>query len=626
MKHNFLIIFISTVFFSTIGCSPNEPKVEPPDPRQEILTVDENTYTVANVLTALQEEVPFQEIISAWTQENSTGLDVPGKDSSDSSSVEKLIKQAGHTFAFEEAIARQARQAELNQLPDFQSYIDDTVKSELYEKFVIEEILQNISFTEKELERKYELNKNRFKSPKSDRFAISGLYVKTDDKTNEQAWSKAQEAYNKLQNGADFVDIAKEYSEAPESIRGLIQEVNISDFTNEEIPLALMKLEDGEFSEIIPSGDKLLIYKRHKYIPPEYQPFESVKTWIREMAALEAQNSELALLYQKLKEKYQPSLNTDLLINPQEDQMNQHIISLPGIYEMTLQEFIQSAENQHIYTYKEKIDYVNLLAQKAVIVKEALERGWSEESVASIVNYYKNKWLTTEWINSIVQDRLPTEPQLRELYANNLNSKHFKVPQTYELYSIFFPANYSPEQTFLEKEKEFILARTKSMQAYQELQDGKPFAEVASKYSHSETHQQSGGYLGTVSINQLGGQRGNSIQSSDLKAGEFSEPYEINLQQEGHNGYEIYFVQEIQPERVMTYQEAKEKLLNAAKSKEYNEEYQRLFQKWESSNTIRFHSKAMDSVRNYLVDLIRKPDTRIAELYRYTQPEAESTQ
>jgi parvulin-like peptidyl-prolyl isomerase len=614
-----LILCLSLLTAQFWSCTKQEtPIVEAPDPQEELLTVDDKTYTVAEVLTAFQEEVGFQDILRSVALENMDDSASPAK--IEKISVDKLIEKSGRTFAYEKYYAQKARESGLTELDDFKTYTDDIVKSELYEKMIIDDVLQKIHFSDEQIQQYYELIKDRFKSAKTDLISLCGIVVQTNGKSAEDAWAKIQEAQEKIKQGEEFEQVAKTYSESPIEIRGTIQEFRIDDFVNVEIPRKLLELKDGEISDVIPSGDKLFLYKRYSYTPPQYTPLDEVKQIVLEYYTIEVRDRESALLFLDLKEKHQPSVFPEWLADPQPEQMDANVISLPGVYEMKLRDFLDAAKKQQINTYKDQVEYLQLLTQKSVMAAEALARGWDESTVQPIVDYYKNKWLTKEYFLSLIQDQLPPENEIQASYTQNINHEKIQIPSRYDLYTLFFPANFSLEQTPLEREQNFLAAQQKAQKAYQEFQEGTPFEELVKTYSHDEYHLKSGGRLGLLSLGELDPVRSSNLSRLDLKEGFISEPMQIFHNITSRYGYEIYFIKKIDPAHPMPYPEAREFLLNAAKDTLYRREQQRLFQEWEKAHTVRFHSLTLELVKNYLIQIAQRPDTRQVDIYRYTEP------
>lgn len=611
------ILGLSIFVFLFMGCPKKEDSaLKVPEPQDKLVTVDTKSYTVGDVLTAFQEEVGFKAILESQIIEQSQNEHLQN------TSVEELIKKSGRTVAFEDYYAQKSREAGLDQLEDFKSYIDDIVKAELYQKMIVEDVLKKINISEEQLRQYYELNKEKYKNPYSDRVTVSGIYVLTDDKTPEDAWAKIQEAEVKIKQGEPFEEVAKIYSEAPPEMRGMSNEINIDEFNNIQIPRTLLQLDDGDVSEVIPSGNKLFLYKRLSYDPPKYAPLESktTKHSVLDLYTNEFHDRESALLFLELNEKHQPSLFPEWLADPQPEQMDANIISLPGVYDMTLRDFLEAAKSQQINTYKDQVNYLQLLSQKSVMAAEALERGWGESTVQSILDYYKNKWLTKEYILSLINDQLPKEQDIELSYAKNLNHEKIQVPTKYELYYLFFPAVVSMEQTPFETEQNLLAAKQKAEQAYQDFQDGTGFEELVKKYSHDEYHLKSGGRLGLLSLGALDSLRSSKLSNLELTEGYLSEPQEFYHHNTMRYGYEIYFVKSIIPSHPMPYPEAREYIMNAAKDTLYQKKYSQLFQEWEKEHTIQFHSLTMHSVKEYLIEIASRPDIRQVEIYRFTEP------
>lgn len=608
---------LSIFVFIFMGCPKAEETVlKVPEPQDKLLTVDNISFTVGNVLTAFQEEVGFNAILESQV------LEEVNNENLIKTSVDELIKKSGRTVAFEKYYAQKAREVGLDQLADYKSYIDDIVKSELYQKMIIEDVLKKINISEEQIRQYYELNKEKYKNPYSDRITVSGIYVLTNDKTPEEAWAKIQEAEEKIKQGELFEDVAKIYSEAPPEMRGMSNEINIDEFNNIQIPRKLLQLDDGDVSEVIPSGNKLFLYKRLSYTPPKYAPFESKATKLNvlDMYTNEFHDRESALLFLELKEKYQPSLFPEWLADPQPEQMEANIISLPGVYEMTLREFLDAAKSQHINTYKDQVNYLQLLSQKSVMAAEALERGWDENTVQPIVDYFKNKWLTKEYILSLIIDQLPKEQDIELSYAQNISHEKIQVPTKYDLYYLFFPAVVSSEQSPYETEQNLLAAKQKAEQAYQDFQDGTEFEDLVQKYSHDEYHLKSGGRLGLLSLRELDSLRSSKLSNLELTEGYLSEPQEFYHHITMRYGYELYFVRSVVPSHPMPYPEAREYILDSAKNALYQKEYSRLFQEWEQEHTVQFHTLTMHSVKEYLIEIASRPDIRQVEIYRFTEP------
>lgn len=619
-SHFFVLLCSSAILaFSCLSCSKQEPKqVQAPDPSDEILTVDTTTYTVGEVLTAFQEEVGFNTILESVALENMDDKAAPAQVKKQT--VADLVRRSGRTYAYEDFYAQKARDSGLDELDDFKTYVDDIVKSELYEKMIVEDVLKKINFTETQVKQYYDLIKERFKDVNSDRIMLSGIYVLTDDKSPDEAWAKINEALEKIKQGEPFEQVAKTYSEASAEKRGMKQEVSLDDFVNIEIPRKLLELEDGDVSDVIPSGNKLFLYKRYSYIPPSFAPLNVVKRVVLELYTIEVRDRELALLFLDLKEKHQPSVFSDWLADPQPEQMDANIISLPGVYEMSLRDFLHAAKTQQINAYKDQLDYLQLLTQKSVMAAEALERGWDESTVQPIVNYYQNKWLTKEYILNLIKDKLPPEQEIKASYQQNINHEKIQIPTKYELYYLFFPAVFSTEQTPFEREQNFLAAQQKAQQAYQDFEDGTPFEDLVKKYSHDEYHLQSGGRLGILSMNELDRVRSNNLNRLELSDGFLSEPMQIYHHNSMRYGYEIYYVKQVIPAHPMPYPEARDFILDSAKDALYKQEQQRLIQAWEKEHTIQFHSLTLDSVEDYLIQIAERPDTRQVDIYRYTEP------
>jgi len=355
------------------GCTQKqEVQIPPPNPNDPVITSGELTLTVADVLTAVQEEHTFTQIYVTSLREDEPAL---VGSSQDKPSVLKLLKTLGEKLVFDTYYSAKAVSLGLDQTSEFKDYVKDIVKSKIYQKLVVEDILKGIHFTDDDARQYYNLNKNKYKDKNSDQLVLSAIYVKTDHQTEEQARAIIREAYQKLQAGEKFEDVAVQYSEAELHKRGKSATYPIDEFNNPEIVQRLKTMKDGQYSEFISSNQKFIIYKRHEYIPPKFIPFQMKRNSILEQMTRDQQDREIIRLQEKLTEKFKPSLFEDLIANYDPKNNMLHVLSLPGVYEITLERFLQQSKKYNLTTLKEKTDYLHRLSYKYVFLAEAYERG-----------------------------------------------------------------------------------------------------------------------------------------------------------------------------------------------------------------------------------------------------------
>lgn len=112
--------------------------------------------------------------------------------------------------------------------------------------------------------------------------------------------AKSKKAYQKLQTGADFVKVAKEFSEAP---AGKTAKGNLAFVTEgapgipDEIFKAAWKLEKGKYTNTVKASDKKwYITKIGDKKPGKKTPIEDVKELLREQMAVEKAGTNASVM------------------------------------------------------------------------------------------------------------------------------------------------------------------------------------------------------------------------------------------------------------------------------------------------------------------------------------------
>jgi len=139
---------------------------------------------------------------------------------------------------------------------------------------LIEEL--NITVTDEEITKVFLDVVDNYTTPEAAHIA---WVMTTDQKT-------ADEAKKKLDEGVDFAEVAKEYSEDESSADddgevGIIAKGETVGLPS-EIEDAVFSQEEGEYSDVISTGEKFFIVKTLKHYPRSEPKFEEVKDEIEE--------------------------------------------------------------------------------------------------------------------------------------------------------------------------------------------------------------------------------------------------------------------------------------------------------------------------------------------------------
>ncbi|MCK4426092.1 MAG: peptidylprolyl isomerase, partial [Deltaproteobacteria bacterium] len=116
-------------------------------------------------------------------------------------------------------IAQEARDKKLDQDPEVQAKIEDIMNAVLAQEFLQREIEGKVKITDDEIETYYKGHEEEFTNPESAK--ARHILLKVPEGADEKAWkeaeSKAKDIKKKLENGEDFAELAKKYSDDPGS-------------------------------------------------------------------------------------------------------------------------------------------------------------------------------------------------------------------------------------------------------------------------------------------------------------------------------------------------------------------------------------------------------------------------
>ena len=167
--------------------------------------------------------------------------------------AEQEIKNAAARFASEVEFKRELKKEmglTVFELKEF--YIEMINEQGLKEQIITNEIKNKIHITEAEVEEYYHENKDEMPNrPEMDQLGMIMKNIKASDETRKKALLKINKIKDKLNEGEDFEELAKEYSECPSAANG----GNLGFFGKgemvkpfEDVAFALIP---GEISEVV---------------------------------------------------------------------------------------------------------------------------------------------------------------------------------------------------------------------------------------------------------------------------------------------------------------------------------------------------------------------------------------
>ncbi len=183
-------------------------------------------------------------------------------------------------------------------------------RAELKEDLLIEEIMREnvyrkILVTPKGIKRYYQENTDEFAREGS--LSFRQILIKFSGyETREEAKSATEDILNRLKNGEEFEDLAKEHSRGPHSDEGGLWESDeVKDF-RKDLVARISKLKEGEISPIIDSSLGNHIFKIEEIVPTQSLSFQQAQSDIRNMLFREE--------FVKKRKEYLKKLRKDVVI------------------------------------------------------------------------------------------------------------------------------------------------------------------------------------------------------------------------------------------------------------------------------------------------------------------------
>ncbi|MFB3896650.1 MAG: peptidylprolyl isomerase [bacterium] len=261
-----------------------KPSKEAKSPEIIIATYKGGKYTSQDLTQKLKSISPYERM----------EMDEEGKET-----------EVKSRYVKEEVINRvlypEALKLKLDKNPVFQYLVQEKENMLLVNKLYQVEVNQKGKVTETDIKNYYNKHSTDFINPTGDQFKIRYIFVdaakkrKTDEEKAE-AYNKIMEAYQKLKEGKDFVEIAKQYSESDESIRGQVAGPYSRNTIIKEMENAALALKPGEISGIVTTKHGYNIVKLEDYLPA-LVPFDRAKPAIQGRLRQEIANTAQARIF-----------------------------------------------------------------------------------------------------------------------------------------------------------------------------------------------------------------------------------------------------------------------------------------------------------------------------------------
>jgi peptidyl-prolyl cis-trans isomerase C len=202
-------------------------------------------------------------------------------------------------------LLKEASKNNIENEKDFQTRLADIKEQLLIESLLKKKLSSDTKLTDEEIKKYYDTNKEKFKKEKE--INTRHVLLKTEE--------EAKQIKEKLQNGEDFIELAKKYSIDPNA-RVTGGEVGFHPKGTllpeyEEAAFKLTKI--GQTSGIVKSQFGYHIIRLEGAKPPSYVPFDEVKDFIKQQIMQEKQKELVEKYIADLKKNAKITMNEDLL-------------------------------------------------------------------------------------------------------------------------------------------------------------------------------------------------------------------------------------------------------------------------------------------------------------------------
>ncbi|CAN5612288.1 peptidylprolyl isomerase [soil metagenome] len=315
-----MVFVVVVALLAFAGCSPAEPAQDVESGAQKVVTFDGGEVTKGEVEEAVNQfaqqsgagEIPpdspqYQaalqqvmpqlvgvEIAQAYAQENDvevTQQDVDDEIETIKDQITEQAKAAGQDIGREKAFEEALTQADLTE-----DELRQDIRDQLPIQKVQEEVVGDVEPTEDEIQAFYDENKElQFATP--EQRCISHILFNKDQE------QKAEEVKQQLQDGGNFAELAKEFSQDPGSKEegGDLGCQGEGSFVP-EFEEAAFSADEGEVVGPVETEFGYHVIKVTETRPAETAPLEEVKPQIREQLAQEEQFTEFEKWLDKEKE------------------------------------------------------------------------------------------------------------------------------------------------------------------------------------------------------------------------------------------------------------------------------------------------------------------------------------
>ena len=254
--------------------------------------------TSAVARDVLRNKLLAQRIDTELMYQHSKAFPVDGLEKKVDDQFNSIVKQYGSADAFEKLLSEQKISSDMIKL--------DIEKEITVQNYIDTELLPSITVSEEEMKKAYDNNLEKFVlEAKKVRASHILLNIKKGATDEEKSAVKAKitELREKLVNGADFAEIAKEYSECDTAPAGGDIGFIGKGETVKPFEDTVFSAEIGVLSEVLEASYGCHIIKVTDIKDTKYKSFDDVRDLVERSLKKQYYNEKIAKLLEELKGK-----------------------------------------------------------------------------------------------------------------------------------------------------------------------------------------------------------------------------------------------------------------------------------------------------------------------------------
>lgn len=468
--------------------------------------------------------------------------------------VEELKQFVQHKLIYPQAIKDKIDQINVNKWA-----ISMTEDSKILNKLYDQEVRSKIAVTEQDAQEYYNTHKQEFEIPEY--YKIRNIFVdlsttkRPTEADRQEGLSKINKAYSKLKTGANFIDVAKEFSEDDISTRGEVK----GEFLTKDIPNtpkkrlafplenAATNIKPGEYTSVLTTskGYHILYLEEHRL--GFINPFEEVKSAALDRVKVEKAPKLQNAVVSQATTSVKLTINYDILKDTTASSDNKILIDSPyrkisfGEFKFRVARTAMVSPNE----YKDFLDKSNFLMLLQLADYGRILKINKEPSVIDDIAGYKTKFLAEQWLSKKSNEQVKiTDTDVKNYYDQNTG--RFMTGKEYLARQIYIKFDKNPQN------RSELMTQSKATidMVLQKLKNGTDFSDLARQYSSIDNAKNGG----LVEWTQQGPQgRIFDMTISKMTVGQISDVVPMP------DGFQIIKLENIRGPFQMTFEESQDK-------------------------------------------------------------------